>query len=568
MASTEIYIPLTSETFSHSQEEDAENELFHAAGKQSNGCIRDEKNSLSTSDPTAEESPIIYHYLTFETELPSPSTLSSSDPNAPPAPEPPDLRDHVSPFTWSESRKNFTTWLSCAVTVVTAYTAGSYSPASVQLSAEWGVSQVAIYVGITAFTTGFAIAPMVLAPFSEINGRKPVFVATGILFVICQLCCALTRSYPGMLLARFFAGVGGSTFSTMVGGVVSDIYRAEDRNTAMALFSGAALFGTGLGPLVSGFIAQRTTWRWIFYVQTIDCGLLILAVALFMKETRGSVLLSRKAQILNKWYEAREKAGCIGFEVPVGSNGCKNESQRIRWKVKADEERESLVKMIGISLYRPFHLLLTEPVVFFFSLWIAFSWAVLYLTFSAIPLVFSTNHHFNIEENGAVFAAMSVGAVISTILSIYQEKIAKHYGKLSSTPEGRLYFACIESALMPIGLFWFGWTSFTSIHWIVPTLAIGCATMGIFSVYLAVFNYLADTYGRYASSALAAQSFCRNMLGGVFPLVTDQMFRAMTYPGASSFLGGVGALLTIVPWVLVFYGPRIRARSKFSSGMA
>lgn len=29
------------------------------------------------------------------------------------------------------------------------------------------------------------------------------------------------------------------------------------------------------------------------------------------------------------------------------------------------------------------------------------------------------------------------------------------------------------------------------------------------------------------------------MLGGVFPLVTEQMFRAMTYPGASSFLGGV-----------------------------
>lgn len=32
--------------------------------------------------------------------------------------------------------------------------------------------------------------------------------------------------------------------------------------------------------------------------------------------------------------------------------------------------------------------------------------------------------------------------------------------------------------------------------------------MGIFSVYLAVFNYLADTYHRYASSAIAAQSCC------------------------------------------------------------
>ena len=426
MASTEIDLPPpTSDTFAYGQEERAENEFFHAARKQANERPRDEEKSDPTPDSVAEDLPTVYHYLTFETELPSPSTLSSSDPNASPAPEPPDLRNYVSPFTWSESRKNLTTWLSCAVTVVTAYTAGSYSPASAQLTAEWGVSRVAIYVGITTFTTGFAIAPMVLAPFSEINGRKPVFVVTGILFVLCQLCCAVTRSYPGMLLGRFFAGVGGSTFSTMVGGVVSDIYRAEDRNTAMALFSGAALFGTGLGPLVSGFIAQRTTWRWIFYLQTIDCGLLILAVALFMRETRGSVLLSRKAQTLNKWYEAREKAGCSGFEMPVNGDTCKKASQRIRWKVKADEERESLAKMIGISLYRPFRkayfsipftdgvanndadLLSTEPVIFFFSLWIAFSWAVLYLTFSAIPLVFGTNHHFNIEQNGAVFAGNS-----------------------------------------------------------------------------------------------------------------------------------------------------------------
>ena len=161
--------------------------------------------------------------------------------------------------------------------------------------------------------------------------------------------------------------------------------------------------------------------------------------------------------------------------------------------------------------------------------------------------------------------AICVGSILSTLLSIYQEKIAKHYGKLSSTPEGRLYFSCIESALLPIGLFWFGWTQFPQIPWIVPTMAIACATMGIFSIYLAVFNYLADTYHRYASSALAAQSFCRNILGGIFPLITTAMFNRMTFAGASSFLGGVGAVLTIVPWVLVFYGPKIRARSKFAS---
>ena len=184
-----------------------------------------EKN-LSVSMPLPGETRIIYHYLTFETELPSPTSLGPDQSNSA-APAPPDLRNYVSPFTWSPSRKAFTTWLSCAVTVVTAYTAGSYSPPSQQLSDYWGVSQTAIYVGITTFAFGFGVAPMVLAPFSEINGRKPVFVATGVLFVLCQLCCGVTRSYPGMLLARFFAGVGGSTFSSMVGGVISDIYLAE-----------------------------------------------------------------------------------------------------------------------------------------------------------------------------------------------------------------------------------------------------------------------------------------------------------------------------------------------------
>ena len=105
---------------------------------------------------------------------------------------------------------------------------------------------------------------------------------------------------------------------------------------------------------------------------------------------------------------------------------------------------------------------------------------------------------------------MCVASLLSSILSVYQEKVARHYGKMSATPEGRLYFSCVESALLPIGLFWFGWTSFPQIPWIVPTLAVGCATMGIFSIYLAVFNYLADTYHRYASSALAAQSFCES----------------------------------------------------------
>lgn len=140
----------------------------------------------------------------------------------------------------------------------------------------------------------------------------------------------------------------------MVGGVISDIYHADDRNTPMALFSGAALFGTGIGPLISSVIAKHTTWRWIYYSHAIVSGAFVVIMYILLKETRGSILLSRKARALNKYYERLEEAGYYGVLMPSDQSSEKQSVRRIRWKVKSDEERESLAKMIKISCYRPF----------------------------------------------------------------------------------------------------------------------------------------------------------------------------------------------------------------------
>ena len=43
------------------------------------------------------------------------------------------------------------------------------------------------------------------------------------------------------------------------------------------------------------------------------------------------------------------------------------------------------------------------------------------------------------------------------------------------------------------------------------------------------------------------------------------MYNKLGYGPASSLLGGIGMLLTVVPWILVLYGPKIRARSKVAS---
>jgi len=82
-----------------------------------------------------------------------------------------------------------------------------------------------------------------------------------------------------MIAARFWAGVASSVFSTLIGGVITDMYQTHERDGPMAMFVGAAIFGIGLGSLIAGFIARYTTWRWIFWLQAIVNGLLVAIFA-------------------------------------------------------------------------------------------------------------------------------------------------------------------------------------------------------------------------------------------------------------------------------------------------
>lgn len=147
-----------------------------------------------------------------------------------------------------------------------------------------------------------------------------------------------------------------ATFSTMVGGVISDIFHAEDRNTPMCLFSAAALVGTGLAPLLFNIVVYHTSWRWIFYSHAIATGVAVVVMYFLFDETRGSVILSNKAQALNRYYEKLEQAGHHGFDAG------EKVIERLRWKVKSDEQRASLRDMISQSCYRPFRAFPSCPV--------------------------------------------------------------------------------------------------------------------------------------------------------------------------------------------------------------
>ncbi|KAJ7483187.1 MFS polyamine transporter [Mycena latifolia] len=449
--------------------------------------------------------------------------------------------DPRNPTCFPRSKKWAITLLACYSTLIAASTSSAYNMGFVSMMRDLDCTEFQATVGFIVYTLGFGLVPLVSSSLSEEFGRQPLYIASAIGFTAMYLLIALAQNIETVIVARFIQGSFGSTWATMVGGTIADLWTPAERGLPMAIFSLAALGGTGVGPVVAGWIEMnpKLEWRWVQWVQMILCGTYSLVVPLVMRETRSSILLTRLARKLRK------------------------QTGNYRYRARIEDERASLTSLIFVSCTRPIHLLLTEPVVSSFSLWIGFLWGVMFCMIESIPGLFKDLHHFNVGQEGTVFASVVVGAALGFGTNFYQEHLYhKHFERRG--PEARLMTACVAAIMLPISMFIYAWCAFPHVPWISLIIALTIYTWATFAVYLAVFSYLADCYGPFASSALAGQSLCRNIMATVFPLFTKQMFTALGYNWANTMFAFIAAAMVPIPFVLFFYGPAIRLRSKFS----
>ena len=83
-------------------------------------------------------------------------------------------------------------------------------------------------------------------------------------------------------------------------------------------------------------------------------------------------------------------------------------------------------------------------------------------------------------------------------------------------------------------------------------------------IFVSYMAYLIDVYLMYAASALAANTVVRSACGAAAPLFTRQMFDALGVACGGSLIGGVAAVLALIPFFFYKYGRRLRAKSRFA----
>ncbi|PWY66430.1 MFS general substrate transporter [Aspergillus heteromorphus CBS 117.55] len=454
-------------------------------------------------------------------------------------------QDPRNPMQFSAKKKWTYTMVMAIATLAVALVSSAYTGGVAEIEEQFHISTEVATLGVSLFVLGFAVGPLLWAPFSEMFGRQVIFCITYAALTAFTAGSAGSQNVWTLIILRFLAGSFGSSPMTNAGGVIADMFTAKDRGVATSLFAAAPFLGPVLGPIIGGFLGMNAGWRWVMGFLGAFSGVVWIIGSLVVPETYAPVLLRRRAEKLS------QLTGKI-----------------YRSKLDIDQGKTTLKTAFKTALSRPWQLLFREPIVFLLSLYMAIVYGTLYMLFAAYPIVYEEYRGWNQGVGSLPFLGIMIGMLIAVTYNILDNKryirVQDAHGGFAP-PEARLPPCMVASFSIPIGLFWFAWTNYPSIHWMASVAAGAPFGFGLVLVFLSNLTYLIDTYTIFAASVLAANSVMRSVFGAVFPLFTTYMYNNLGIHWATCIPAFLALACVPFPFLFYKYGSEIRKRCKYAA---
>ena len=359
--------------------------------------------------------------------------------------------------------------------ICSTFDSAIFSSSSSNVAKQFHVGLEVSILSSTLYIVGYASGPLIWAPLSELKGRRPGITFAMLGFGIFNTAVAVSKDIQTLMICRFFCGIFGSSPLAVVAAVFSDIYDNRTRGIAIACFSSTVFLGPLIAPFIGGFINMSYLgWRWTAYIPAFMGYAAFVMNLFFLKESYPPVVLVEKAA------ELRRRTKNWGIHA------------------KQEEIEVDFRELVVNNFSRPLRLLINEPLILAVTAYLSFIYGLLYCFLTAYTVVFEGVYGFNAGVSGLPLFGLVVGLFIAAAYIIiaakgYNRKLDANGGV--PVPEWRLPPVIVGGALFAAGLFWFGWTGFTSsIPWIVPTLSGLFTGFGLLIIFIQLFNYLIDTY--------------------------------------------------------------------------
>ncbi|KAF2021283.1 MFS general substrate transporter [Aaosphaeria arxii CBS 175.79] len=446
-------------------------------------------------------------------------------------------REH--PRDWLVPKKIRATAMVGAYCFLSPFASTIFAPSVHLVMADLNITDSTLgALAVSIFLFGFAIGPLVLAPMSELYGRRLIINCGNLVFVAFSIGAGFVQTPAQLFTSRIFAGLGGSAALSIVGGTVADMWDLKARPKASGLVMLGPVLGPILGPVCGGWMSEAASWRWTLWVPAIASGILSVAGYFFLPETYAPRVLQHKLQKMKTLHPDKQFYTVLDLtQSPSG------------------------LRFLFSQFVRPLVYLAVDPALALASIFYAVLFGVVYLVIVTLADVFGHGYGHSVGFVGTDFLSAGVGMIIGTFGTIrVMEMIFKKdttTGQMKYKPESRL-LSCIVGGILSVGgLFMYGFSAMRT-HYIVPLIGIAIFACGTMNIMLAIQIYAVDGF-KYPASAFAAISVLRCLFAGFFPLFGPKLFVRLGVDwgvGLLAFL--VLGLGTPMITLLYIFGPRLR----------
>jgi EmrB/QacA subfamily drug resistance transporter len=136
----------------------------------------------------------------------------------------------------------------------------------------------------TSYMLTSTLSVPIFARLSDLYGRKWIYMAGAVLFVLASALCGASGRLPlpmdGMMqliVFRGLQGIGGGIIMGLSFTIIGDLFAPAERGRYQGLFGAVFGLASVIGPGLGGWITDHISWRWTFYVNA-PVGVIALVV--------------------------------------------------------------------------------------------------------------------------------------------------------------------------------------------------------------------------------------------------------------------------------------------------
>ncbi|KAK4555032.1 hypothetical protein LTR86_007798 [Recurvomyces mirabilis] len=418
----------------------------------------------------------------------------------------------------------------------------------------------------------YGLGTLITVPMYLKFGRRPVMLASLLIYLVGLIGCACSTSYGGLMASRIIHTFASGVCEALPVQLVNDIFFLHERGNKLGYYTVCLCVGS-TGPLYAGYmLAGGYSWRLYFYVEIAFAGLLFILGILFVEETAYKRNTPSGPALPNPNGEKRvfaqqeldkrsDEVEHVEVETLVPPRRTFMQTLKPWSAIDPDEQ----FFMTAIRSFSYFLVPAVLWVVTTYGIYIGLGALVFNYTFPTI--IVAPPYSWKAENSGLIALGNIIGYGLAIPLVWTSDRLAAYLTKRNGgirEAEMRLGVLIPACFIAPAGLIIYGFTAQDQLHWVGYFAGVAMCDWGSYFYFTFTLAYAVDSYNANTSEMLIAMCVGKQMISFAFGLY---LLEWVVKSGYVTIIAGVfcGVLFAnnIMLFVFMFFGKRIR---KFYTG--